>query len=245
MRNSRPWPKKSKELRSSIQQTPLSTPPGQPSARGDLATATTPKRQHQTDAMLKQAITRYPSRPSRQPLTACLRCQWRTINTKTDQPIPNSQTGTFRKVSGRDHSWKHTPNQDSLPDQLAAAPRSWGKRVDAFEPGVLLRPIGMLNPPRAGENTGVDLRTFMEKRKDFSNMKKHLEKREKLCVHTHSPPDQQGPVPLPCPQHISTNSALLRAQEIAIVPPLLSRLEEPRPPQGKDVHLAAAHVQAR
>ncbi|RPB28453.1 hypothetical protein L211DRAFT_855408 [Terfezia boudieri ATCC MYA-4762] len=44
----------------------------------------------------------------------------------------------------------------------------------------LLRPLGMDNPPQKGENSGVDTRTPQQKRDDFVNWDKHLEKRKRL-----------------------------------------------------------------
>jgi ATPase complex subunit ATP10 len=40
----------------------------------------------------------------------------------------------------------------------------------------------MTLPPRPGENTGIDTRSFRERRADFVNYEKHIEKREKMYV---------------------------------------------------------------
>jgi ATPase complex subunit ATP10 len=47
-------------------------------------------------------------------------------------------------------------------------------------PKALNRPLGMPNPPQPGENSGFDHRTWQEKRDDFFNYDKHLEKRKYL-----------------------------------------------------------------
>lgn len=66
------------------------------------------------------------------------------------------------------------------PGPLAHSPRSYGKRMDEFEPTVLPRPIGMPYAPKPGENTGVDTRSIKERRDDFVNWEKHLKRREEL-----------------------------------------------------------------
>ncbi|KAI1799784.1 ATP10 protein-domain-containing protein [Daldinia bambusicola] len=66
------------------------------------------------------------------------------------------------------------------PSPLADAPRSYGKRTEKFTPKPLSRPIGMPNPPRPGENTGIDSRTLRQRRDDFVNYDKHLKRREEL-----------------------------------------------------------------
>jgi len=41
-------------------------------------------------------------------------------------------------------------------------------------------PIGMAGPPRPGQNTGVDTRSIRERRDDFVNFDKHLERRQQM-----------------------------------------------------------------
>ncbi|RPA82232.1 hypothetical protein BJ508DRAFT_305890 [Ascobolus immersus RN42] len=47
-------------------------------------------------------------------------------------------------------------------------------------PPTLIRPLGFPNPPRAGENSGIDTRSLKERRDDFHDYEKHLKKRQQL-----------------------------------------------------------------
>lgn len=139
--------------------------------------------------MLEKTITRSLLRPSRQSLTPCLRCQWRSFSTtyvRLADPKPKASPPST-KVSPSDPSVKAAPSPSEVPAEtlpdlspLANAPRRYGKRVDKFEPTALSRPIGMQYPPRAGQNTGVDMRSLKQKRDDFVDWDKHLKRRQEL-----------------------------------------------------------------
>ncbi|KAH8146420.1 uncharacterized protein LAJ45_09613 [Morchella importuna] len=55
------------------------------------------------------------------------------------------------------------------------------------EPPRLARPIGLDHPPRPDENTGIDTRTWAERRDDFRNWDKHLERRAKMTKQIFKP----------------------------------------------------------
>jgi mitochondrial ATPase complex subunit ATP10 len=95
--------------------------------------------------------------------SSCLLCQWRSFS-----------------VSYRRRAEKDTPSKP--PSALDHAPRAYGQVVEEFTPKPLDRPIGLPNPPRPGENTGIDHRTLKERRDDFVNYDKHLIKRKQLYV---------------------------------------------------------------
>ena len=93
---------------------------------------------------------------------ACLLCQWRSFST------------TYRRLEE-----KKLPTPP-LASPLDDAPRAYGKAVSEFTPKPLNRPIGLPNPPRAGENIGVDTRSWKQRRDDFVNYDKHLDRRKEL-----------------------------------------------------------------
>jgi len=100
--------------------------------------------------------------------TACISCQWRTFST------------SYRQLADK-------PAATPVPSPLADAPRSYGKSVDEFTPKPLSRPIGLPNPPHAGENRGIDNRTWRQRRADFVDYDKHLVRREQLYGNNSTP----------------------------------------------------------
>ncbi|CAM1506764.1 Fc.00g064050.m01.CDS01 [Cosmosporella sp. VM-42] len=73
--------------------------------------------------------------------------------------------------------------QASVAGTPIEAPRSYGKRFQGeFTPKPLPRPIGMPLPPKVGENTGIDRRTLKQRKEDFVNYDKHLQRRQELTA---------------------------------------------------------------
>ncbi|KAK0656102.1 ATP10 protein-domain-containing protein [Cercophora newfieldiana] len=123
----------------------------------------------------------------------CLLCQWRPFSvsyrrlaekaplpasgapsTPTPNSTPASAPSSTAAPAGVD------PKKNAVNEALAHAPRGYGKKLTDFTPTPLSRPIGMHNPPNAGENTGIDKRTLKQRRDDFVNYDKHLVRREQL-----------------------------------------------------------------
>lgn len=105
---------------------------------------------------------------TRRPLT-CLFCQWRRDFSASALRAAKPATGASLDP------------QAKLKGPKIEAPRSYGKRIDeSFTPKPLPRPIGMVDPPKAGENTGIDGRTLRQRKEDFVNYEKHLVRRQEL-----------------------------------------------------------------
>ncbi|GAB1311275.1 Mitochondrial ATPase complex subunit atp10 [Madurella fahalii] len=107
----------------------------------------------------------------------CMLCQWRSFSItyrqladKPSTPAPN----------GKPRAPPVTSDGGVSEGPLAHAPRGYGKKLQEFTPMPLSRPIGMNFPPSAGENTGIDTRSIRQRRDDFVNYEKHLQRREYL-----------------------------------------------------------------
>lgn len=107
---------------------------------------------------------------ARRPLT-CLFCEARrSFTTSTLRPARTEKPGAGASLDPQANVAKPIE-----------APRSYGKRQQGhFVPKPLPRPIGMPLPPKAGENTGIDSRSMQQRREDFVNYDKHLQRRKEL-----------------------------------------------------------------
>lgn len=84
------------------------------------------------------------------------------------------QCKTPRRSYSTDKQSTNSTSDDGHPLDPSKADRAAG-------PHPLNRPLGWPNPPRPGENTGVDTRTLKQRRDDFVNHDKHIERREKMA----------------------------------------------------------------
>ena len=84
------------------------------------------------------------------------------------QPLPLSS-----RIQTRQLSFSSTG-----PDKKLSGDADPKKRD--YTPVRLIRPLGMEDPPQRGEHSGIDTRTVQQKRDDFVNWDKHLQKRKKL-----------------------------------------------------------------
>ena len=130
-----------------------------------------PRRNAETDLQPGMSSRRALFGLARRPLT-CLFCEARRSFTSTalraaraEKPGAGARLDPQASVAG-------TPIE---------APRSYGKRFQGeFTPKPLPRPIGMPLPPKAGENTGIDHRSLKQRKEDFVNYDKHLQRRQEL-----------------------------------------------------------------
>ncbi|KAL2067388.1 hypothetical protein VTL71DRAFT_1813 [Oculimacula yallundae] len=114
-------------------------------------------------------LSRRPLRPTnfKFETKSCLLCQWRTFST------------SYRRLAEKPAPAAPTP--PVVPESpLADAPRAYGKAVTEFTPKPLGRPIGLPYSPQAGENAGVDKRSWKQRRADFVDYDKHLIRRKQL-----------------------------------------------------------------
>ncbi|KAK9240843.1 ATP10 protein-domain-containing protein [Lipomyces kononenkoae] len=129
-------------------------------------------------------LTRLSPSYSSRPVCQCLaRLNWsRKYSLSQNPPQPDVQQSS-PVPSGPSNSTqlpKPTRKPINNPD-VAAALSALASAKDTNNTGnYLIRPIGMMSPPRPTDNTGIDKRTFAQKRADFVDYDKHIERRREL-----------------------------------------------------------------
>ncbi|KAH8157842.1 hypothetical protein CIB48_g10407 [Xylaria polymorpha] len=137
------------------------------------------------------------------PVLLCQLCQSRGFSTSYRRLAgqPAKSTPTPKPAADAATSKAAAPAPKFVaPSPLTDAPRSYGKRLEEFTPAPLSRPIGLPYPPEAGQNTGIDFRTWKQRRDDFVNYDKHLERRKDLYVYSSASAPTAS-----VPSHLSIN----------------------------------------
>lgn len=105
----------------------------------------------------------------------CLSCQFRTTAT-----VFRSRPLRYYASKTSDPS-KQQQQQPTSPENKQSSFSSQKKPDEKdIVPHVLDRPIGSVIPPQEGQNTGVDERTYRQRRDDFVSYDRHMERRKEL-----------------------------------------------------------------
>jgi ATPase complex subunit ATP10 len=128
----------------------------------------------------------------------CLRCQFhgtaalthlranaslRNYATKNSTPKPKDAEANQLSKSTTKTPAPGTPARPSVQFQQNQPIRQTPHPSDEnFIPPTLDRPIGTAAPPEAGENTGIDSRSYRQRRDDFVDYDTHIKRRKELYV---------------------------------------------------------------
>lgn len=109
----------------------------------------------------------------------CLSCQFRSTATVfRSRPLRYYAS----KANGPSKEQQQQQQQPTSPEKKQSSSPSQPKKPDEKDivPHVLDRPIGSVIPPQEGQNTGVDERTYRQRRDDFVSYDRHIERRKEL-----------------------------------------------------------------
>ncbi|KAI5808810.1 ATP10 protein-domain-containing protein [Peziza echinospora] len=116
-----------------------------------------------------------PTTTSTSSVLPCIFCQ------TTRTPTSIRQLSFFRKPKTPSPPPPSIPPQ-SDPTPTSPIPQKDDKGRPDYTPTQLLLPLGLDHPPSPGENSGHDPRTLQQKRDDFVNWDRHLQKRKRLTA---------------------------------------------------------------
>ncbi|KAK9370154.1 ATP10 protein-domain-containing protein [Lipomyces kononenkoae] len=134
--------------------------------------------------LLLLSLTRVSPSYSSRPICQCLaRLKWSrnySLNQNPDSPDAQLTTPSPSGTSSSTQLPKPIRKPINNPDVAAALNALASSKNQDNTGNYLIRPIGMMSPPKPTDNTGIDTRTFAQKRADFVDYDKHIERRREL-----------------------------------------------------------------